>query len=94
LIEPIARRPRGCFQAGVLIRGPIRVPPPAHAPSGGTSEKRKLTTCEETAATGKIALGTKTFRMMGPLRTTLSRPLVLPTENRLHPSSAVTTYRG
>jgi len=38
----------------------------------GISEKAKLTTCEVTEATGKIALGTKTFRMMGPFTTTLS----------------------
>jgi hypothetical protein len=46
------------------------------------------------AATGKMTFGTKTFLMMGPLRTRLSMPLVVPTEKRLHPSRAVTTYRG
>jgi hypothetical protein len=57
----------------------------------GTSVKTKFTTCKITAATGKIALGTKTFRMMGPFLTTLSRPLEVPKEKRFHPSRAVTT---
>jgi hypothetical protein len=57
----------------------------------GTSEKTKLTTWEATDATGKIALGTKTFRMMGPFVTTLSNPLDVPREKRFHPRRAVMT---